>query len=335
VGRQPRVSHGRAVSLHVDLGSLHVRRFIGGTFVFRIADMARILVISDGIAHLATLSDIQAGNTLRIEGYLHAGMPPIFVAQRVQVLEPIPTNKITSFGCGGPVTAVDSTRGTVTVTVNSASRALYSQLGDSLTVFVSSGTGLTLLQNGVHPPITLDQVTVGEHARIAGTIDRTQTPPACTATEMTVRPAPTPTASSVVANQRHARERGSYAGGVFPRRRLHPCPERRGRCSLLLQRREVLAHHSLTCAALDPAAQRAAADVVPTPRRPRGAPQPPAAPIQRASRLRGQHLPAQGRPGQGQRGARGRVARLTGEWDRACGTPDEARRILRLAPYDT
>jgi len=29
----------------------------------------------------------------------------------------------------------------------------------------------------------------------------------------------------------------------------------------------------------------------------------------------------------------GRVARLAGEWDRACATPDEARRILKLGPY--
>jgi 3-keto-5-aminohexanoate cleavage enzyme len=29
-----------------------------------------------------------------------------------------------------------------------------------------------------------------------------------------------------------------------------------------------------------------------------------------------------------------RVARQAAEWDRACATPDEARRILKLAPYD-
>jgi uncharacterized protein (DUF849 family) len=29
-----------------------------------------------------------------------------------------------------------------------------------------------------------------------------------------------------------------------------------------------------------------------------------------------------------------RVARLAAEWGRECATPDEARRILKLAPYD-
>jgi 3-keto-5-aminohexanoate cleavage enzyme len=29
----------------------------------------------------------------------------------------------------------------------------------------------------------------------------------------------------------------------------------------------------------------------------------------------------------------GRVARLAQEWDRACATPDEARRILKLGKY--
>ena len=187
-----------AVSMRVDLGSAQIKRFIGGTFVFRVADKAHMLVITDGIAHLATLNDIQTGNTLRIEGYLRSDA--VFVAQRIQVLEPIPTDKLASFGCGGPVTAVDTTKDTVTVTINNASRALYAQLDDPLTVTVNAGTDLTLLQNGVHMPITLSQVTLGEHAWIAGTIDRTQTPPSYTATEMTVRPTPTPTASPVAAN---------------------------------------------------------------------------------------------------------------------------------------
>ncbi len=187
-----------AVSMRVDLGSVHVRRFIGDTFVFRVANKARILVISDGIAHLGTVSDIAGGNTLHIDGYLRAD--GVFVAQRIQVLEPIPTDKLASFGCGGPVTMVNTTTGTVTVMVNNASWALYAQLGDPLTVTVNTGTDLTLLQNGVHTPITLSQVTVGEHAWIAGTIDRTPTPPSYTATEMTVRPTPTPTATPVAAN---------------------------------------------------------------------------------------------------------------------------------------
>jgi uncharacterized protein (DUF849 family) len=29
-----------------------------------------------------------------------------------------------------------------------------------------------------------------------------------------------------------------------------------------------------------------------------------------------------------------RVARLAAEWGRECATPDEARQILKLAPYD-
>jgi len=30
----------------------------------------------------------------------------------------------------------------------------------------------------------------------------------------------------------------------------------------------------------------------------------------------------------------GRVVRVAQEWDRPCATPDEARQLLRLAPYD-
>ena len=56
---------------------------------------------------------------------------------------------------------------------------------------------------------------------------------------------------------------------------------------------------------------------------------------QRAPRLRGQHLPAQGRAGQGERASSSAAWRgWPREWDRACATPDEARRILKLAPFD-
>ena len=173
------------MALHVDLGSVHVKRFVGGTFVFRVADKARILVISDGIARLGTLADVKAGGTLRIEGYLRRDA--VFVAQRLQVQEPVPTAKLANFGCGGPITVVDTTKDTVTLTVTSASRALYAELGDPVTVTVNAGTDLTLVQNGVHTPITLSQVTVGERAWVSGTIDRSQSTPTFTATEMTVR----------------------------------------------------------------------------------------------------------------------------------------------------
>ena len=196
VNRVFRTANG--VALHVNLGSVHVKRFIGGRLVLRVANKAPILVISNGIARRGTLTDVHAGNTLRVEGYLRAGA--VFVAQRMRVLEPVPTGKLTSFSCGGPITDVNTTSDTATLTVTNASRALYAQLGAPLTVTVNAGTDLTLLQNGVHTPITLSQVSVGEHGWVAGTIDRSQSTPAFTPTEMTVRPAPTPTASPVAAN---------------------------------------------------------------------------------------------------------------------------------------
>ena len=197
--RQARLSHGRG-RVHARRSGLGPRSSASSAAPSSFAWPTRRACSSSPTASptSATLSDIQAGNTLRIEGYLRTD--GVFVAQRIQVLEPIPTDKLASFGCGGPVTAVDTTKDTVTVTVNNASRALYAQLGDPLTVIVNAGTDLTLLQNGVHTPITLSQVTVGETAWIAGTIDRTPTPPSYTATEMTVRPAPTPTATPVAAN---------------------------------------------------------------------------------------------------------------------------------------
>jgi hypothetical protein len=188
-----------AMSVRVDLGSLHVKRFIGATLTVRVADKARILVITDGIARLGSLKDAKAGDKVRLEGTLRSvssNPVPVFVAQRVSVLEPIPTNKLANFGAGGPITAVDTTNGTLTFTINQASRALWASLGTPLKVVVNSATDLTLLKDGVRTPITLDQVTTGESVWAAGTIDRSQTTPVFTATEATVRPAPTPTATT-------------------------------------------------------------------------------------------------------------------------------------------
>jgi hypothetical protein len=188
-----------ALSVRVDLGSLQVKRFIGATLTARVADKARILVITDGIARLGTLKDAKAGDKVRLEGTLRSvpsNSVPVFVAQRISVLEPIPTNKLATFGAGGPITAVDTTNGTLMFTINRASRALWASLGTPLKVVVNSSTDLTLLKDGVRTPIALDQVTAGELAWAAGTIDRSQATPVFTATELTVRPAPTPTAST-------------------------------------------------------------------------------------------------------------------------------------------
>ena len=55
---------------------------------------------------------------------------------------------------------------------------------------------------------------------------------------------------------------------------------------------------------------------------------------QRAPRLRGQHLPAQGRARRRRTPSSSAASRaLAQEWDRACATPDEARQILKLGEY--
>lgn len=187
-----------ALSLHIDLGSASITAFIGETVPLRVADKAQILLISDGYAHRITFAQLKVGDRLRAQGSL-SPLPQVtaaavmLVAQRIEVYQPVPVDQLTSFTFRGPVTAVDTTNGTLTLKVEGASRALRNKLGGPLAVTVSAQTQITLLQNGVPTPITLGQVSVGEHAKVKGSIDCSQTVPAFDAQTITVQAAATAT----------------------------------------------------------------------------------------------------------------------------------------------
>ncbi len=187
-----------ALRMHVDLGSQAVRPFIGGNLALRVGKDATIRAITDGgNAHLIRLAEVKAGDQVRITGWVDRTTPrsPIFVARVINVIRRTPPEKLTSFGCGGPVTAVDATGtpGTLTLTVMNASRALWDQLGKPLKVVCTPQTELLLDTGTTTTPITLAQIVVGQHARVVGSIDRSQATPVFTADKVTVQPLPTPT----------------------------------------------------------------------------------------------------------------------------------------------
>ena len=190
-----------AVRLHVDLGSRAVKPFIGGSLVVRVAAHARILMVSDGVAHLITLSGVHAGDKVAVSGTVDRSdaQYPVYIAQTIKVVERTPVAKLTNFGCGGPLTAIDAqaSPNTITLTVNSATRALWAQLGTSLTVVVTPQTQILQESGNTTTTITLAQVVLGEKAWVSGTIDRSQAQPVFSATKVTVHvlPTPTPTAA--------------------------------------------------------------------------------------------------------------------------------------------
>jgi hypothetical protein len=185
-----------ALRIHVDSGSRGVNRFIGGSLVVRVASQARILMVSDGIASLGTLSDIRVGDQVVVGGRIDRSQPssPVYVAQNVRVLDRTPAGRLTRFAGGGPVTAVDAqgTPNSLTLTLSSASHALWDRLGTSLTVVVTPDTRIFRRSDGTTTDISLSQVAVGERVWVTGAIDRSQAAPVFTAGRITVQPVPTP-----------------------------------------------------------------------------------------------------------------------------------------------
>ena len=189
-----------ALRMHVDAGSQAVKPFIGGSLVVRVASQARILRVTDGIARLIDLSDMRTGDQVVVSGRIDRSQPrfPVYVAQTIRVIDRTSADKLTHFSCGGPVTATDvqGAPTTLTLTVSSASRALWDRLGTSLTVAVTPDTQIFLKSDVSTTAISLSQVVVGEKAWVTGAIDRSQATPVFTAYRITVRAVPTTTATA-------------------------------------------------------------------------------------------------------------------------------------------
>ncbi len=101
----------------------------------------------------------------------------------------IPGGDANSFFAAGTVTAVDTTNDLLTLTVAHGSHGLTG----SLTVLITPDTQLFLQADREGPhcaeatTITLDQVTVGELARVCGTVDASSSPAVYTAQRVCVR----------------------------------------------------------------------------------------------------------------------------------------------------
>ena len=183
-----------ALTVHVRLGSAGVRPYIGRHLTLRVAPKASILSINEGIAHVIALKAVKAGDRVEIDGRIDRSSPaaPVYVAKLIKVRHWVPADKLTEFSCGGPVASVDTTGGSVTLTVRSASRALWTALGSQLPVKVTSDTRLFAWIDGIKTPIMLADVKPGAVVWTSGTIDRTvPATPVYTAEVLTVRqPAP-------------------------------------------------------------------------------------------------------------------------------------------------
>jgi hypothetical protein len=178
-----------AVKVHVRLGNVGVRPFIGRDLTMRIGRNAVLLSIDDGIARALTLRQLREGQNVQVEGRIDRSAPlaPVYVATRVHVRHWTPTAALTEFACGGTVSAVET--GGVRLVVNAASRALWSAIGTEVAIAVPEGARLFTWVDGLKVPIALGDVGTGDRVWIRGTIDRGSGAPAYSADVLVLRAA--------------------------------------------------------------------------------------------------------------------------------------------------
>jgi hypothetical protein len=181
-----------ALKMHVHVGSIGVRGHIGHTLVLRVAAGATVLYVDDGIARPVSLKDVKRGQRVEVDGSVNRSVrrAPLFEATKIIVRDPTPAAQLTEYACGGQVTAVNAAAAppTVTLTLRSASRALWEQIGQSFTEVVRPDTRVYKWVGGVKTTITLDQVKAGDVVWTKGTIDRTNpAAPVFSADVLTVR----------------------------------------------------------------------------------------------------------------------------------------------------
>ena len=93
-----------------------------------------------------------------------------------------------NFTAAGKVQAVDTTNGRLVVRVWLASIGVAPYLGDDLTVVVTSDTQLLRAHGNRYRAIALGGITLGDHVRVTGTIDRSvPKQPVFTATRVVAR----------------------------------------------------------------------------------------------------------------------------------------------------
>jgi hypothetical protein len=176
-----------ALKVNVRVGSAGVRPFIGRDLSMRVGFHAVLLSTDEGIAHAIKLGQIKAGQTVHVEGRIDRTIAaaPVYVATSIQVRHWTPTAQLTEFACGGPVTAIDAAG--LHLTVNSASRVLWTAIGTNVTVALPDGVRLFKWVDGVKVPIALADLAIGDRVWTRGTIDRSQAAPVFSADVVVLR----------------------------------------------------------------------------------------------------------------------------------------------------
>ena len=140
-----------------------------------LAEGTKIVVIKGQSTRRATISDITAGDHVRVVGLVDRtnASAPVLTAKRVIVRHVVPVDQLKWYACSGNITAVDSSASTLTISVLRATCALRAQIGESLMLTSTSASVIRTLSNGYVTTLPVSDAQVGESISARGSIDRT------------------------------------------------------------------------------------------------------------------------------------------------------------------
>ena len=128
IGKVKSVDPGASTMVvHVRLGSVGVKRFIGKDLPLTVASNAKIQLHSGRWFVTISLADLSVGDAVRVSGAISrpATGDPVYVAKHIVAPHILPWMKLKHFGFRGPVTAVDAAAGTWLAHLNAVPRLAH------------------------------------------------------------------------------------------------------------------------------------------------------------------------------------------------------------------
>jgi hypothetical protein len=154
------------VSIKVWDGSVGIKRYHGKVMTLTPNHGVKLLNLADGTYSTITLADVKVGAHIAAWGRIDRSDPNAIVYRTRRFV----VHSTWAFAARGPVTAVDPTANTLTMTVN-ASFGLRPFIGDQVTLSLANGGVVVKIENGVLTQLTLADVKVGDRVFAIGMVD--------------------------------------------------------------------------------------------------------------------------------------------------------------------
>ena len=163
-----------ALTINVNIASRGAAPYLDQDLTVTVGASTQLLEARGITFRQIALAAIQPGQHARVTGVIVRAVPgsPSFVAQRVVIRNIVTKDNLTWFACRGPVTAVDSADGLITVHLNRVTRALWDNVATNFTLHVAPSARILTWVGGSPVVLPLGSVMAGDTVMAQGPIDR-------------------------------------------------------------------------------------------------------------------------------------------------------------------